>query len=136
MNVLILDDDEGVRESFALIVKISGWQWRVSDSPEEAMEIMGGNEIDLFTTDLRIGGKSAYEACDTFRRRGIFIPGILITANRFTVDLKLAAKVGLCKIISKPPYIAEFREALVDAMDMRERCMACLREQYASLVGK
>ncbi|MBM3770770.1 MAG: response regulator [Acidimicrobiia bacterium] len=73
-TVLIVDDDEGMRDTLTAILK---WEYRVLrvGSGEAALPVLNREDVDLVLLDVRLPGISGFEgdvppAVETRRRLG------------------------------------------------------------------
>ena len=53
-NILIVDDEKGIREGLRLFLKREGHQTFTAADGREALEILEKNEIDLVISDLKM----------------------------------------------------------------------------------
>jgi DNA-binding response OmpR family regulator len=61
LRILVVDDDENIREILKDLLIMSGHQVTLSSNGEEALEIFFREEFDLVTTDLGMPGISGWE---------------------------------------------------------------------------
>ena len=57
-TILILDDEEAIRESFSYYFEDNGWDVWAESSAESALEGMSGRKPDCAVIDIRLPGKS------------------------------------------------------------------------------
>lgn len=67
--ILLVDDDETVRETSADMLRELGYQVRQAESGQQALEMLGQVEFDVMVTDIRMPGMSGFELCDLASER-------------------------------------------------------------------
>lgn len=67
-NILVIDDEEGLRESFVLALKDTGYQVDVTESGEEGVNKERGKKYDLIFLELKMPGMSGIEALKEIRK--------------------------------------------------------------------
>lgn len=60
-KILILDDEDYIRESLACYFEDDGYEVLTAESTEQAIEIIKNTKIDVVLVDLRLPGKSGEE---------------------------------------------------------------------------
>jgi FixJ family two-component response regulator len=111
-KVLVVEDDDGMREAFERLLAAAGYECSAFTSAEELLA-RGVDPRDICVVcDLKLPAMSGLELLDESRARGGWPPLILITAHD-TPDLRAEAlKRGASAYLAKP-----FRgTALLDAV--------------------
>ena len=80
VTVLIVDDDEAVRDSLCGFLTDGGWQIQTADSAETALEIVRSGVGDIVVTDVRMPGMDGIEAMGRILSEHNTLPVILNTA--------------------------------------------------------
>jgi CheY-like chemotaxis protein len=80
--VLIIDDEEGVRESLRDVVEMAGCSALLAASAEEALPLLGEHHPCLVVLDLLLPGMSGAEMLDKMRSEPAFsaVPVIISTS--------------------------------------------------------
>src|SRR3989442_15278989 len=65
--ILVVDDDEGVRENLAELFGLVGYSVLTAANATEAMEAMRKHAVDLLLTDYRIPGPNGVELIESAR---------------------------------------------------------------------
>ena len=60
-RVLVIDDEKGMRDFLAIMLKKEGYAVVVSESADKASELVGKGEFDLVISDIAMPGKSGIE---------------------------------------------------------------------------
>src|SRR2546426_2699318 len=63
--ILVVDDDEGVRENLAELFGLVGYSVLTAANATEAMEAMRKNSVDLLLTDYRMPGPNGLDRKST-----------------------------------------------------------------------
>ena len=104
-NILVIDDEKDLRESFVLALKDTGYQVDVAESGEEGVNKERGKKYDLVFLDLKMPGMSGIEALKEIRKVNKETPIYIITTfyEEFFDELNAAVKEGLkYELIKKP----------------------------------
>src|SRR2546428_13633910 len=65
--ILVVDDDEGVRENLAELFGLVGYSVLTAANATEAMEAMRKHAVDLLLTDYRMPGPNGVEPIESAR---------------------------------------------------------------------
>jgi signal transduction histidine kinase/ActR/RegA family two-component response regulator len=78
-RILVVDDEENVRELLRDILESEGYQVGVASGGREALELLGGGAFDAVFTDLGMQGMSGWELAHAVRELNRTIPLAVIT---------------------------------------------------------
>ena len=116
-RILIVDDDEAVRESLKLILSAEGYACLTAESGEQALELIERSEVDAVVCDLRMPGLDGFDLMPQISRLLPGVPIILISAHG-TEDLAVKAiQQGAYDYLAKPFQPAEIRLTLRKAQE-------------------
>ena len=104
-HVLVIDDDEAVRESFVLALEDTEYPVDTVESGERGLEMVQKTEYGLIFLDLKMPGMSGVETLREMRRMGIDTPVYVVTAfhKEFLDELKELEAEGIdYELIQKP----------------------------------
>ena len=119
-RVLVIDDDAGVRESMARMLRGAGHAVQTASSGEEGFDLARGDAFDVILSDMRMPGLSGLEVLRKLRDVRVDASFIVMTGFG-TVDTAVEAmKLGAVDFVQKP----FFRDELV----MRVRSAAERRQ--------
>ena len=118
-RVLVIEDDEEIREVLSDILTGSGCQVDVAKSGAEGIELFVSREYDIVLTDLDMAGLSGREVAMNIKKRSPLTPVILITGWGRQIKEKEISLQGIDFIISKPFLIDEVKETVKKAMTMK-----------------
>lgn len=83
-RVLIIDDDSAVQVSLALLLKQSGFEARCCDGPQQALDLLAREPVDLVLQDmnfsLQTSGAEGLALLAEIRARHPAVPVLLMTA--------------------------------------------------------
>jgi CheY-like chemotaxis protein len=104
-RILIVDDEAGVRRTFARILKAENYATTEVASGEEALIHLQNQPCDLVLLDLKMPGLSGVETLRRIRDNHKVLPVYIITAFRteFFSDLQKLASQGVSFELMKKP---------------------------------
>jgi len=119
-RILIVDDDEALRESLQLILSAEGYSVLCADCGESALAIIENSPVDVVLCDLRMPGIDGFELMPQIARLLPGVPIILMSAHG-TQDLAVEAiQRGAYDYLAKPFQPAEIRLTLLKAHEREE----------------
>jgi len=135
----LIDDDEAVRGSLALLISTVGLRVQGWADPQRFLREFPREDIGAIVLDVRMPGISGLAVLDTLVAQGVDQPVIMMTGHG-TVDMcRRAFKAGAAEFLEKPVDDEALLEALQNAVRQhvksRERLSAdrAARERYAQL---
>ena len=135
----LIDDDEAVRSSLALLIGTVGLRVQTWADPQEFIRSFDRQSIGVIVLDVRMPGISGLTVLDALVAQGVDYPVIMLTGHG-TVELcRRALKSGATEFLEKPVDDDVLLEALQNAVRQhvrsRERHQASrqARERYAQL---
>ena len=139
-RVLVIDDDDGVRESMAGMLRSAGYTVVVAAGGQEGFELAQGDAFDAILSDMRMPGLSGL---DVLRKlRDVHVDAAFIIMTGFgTVDTAVEAmKLGAVDFVQKPFFRDELLLRVRAATERRQlaRQVTLLQRQIppaASLEG-
>ena len=81
MKALVVDENEGVRESLSVLLKRRGIQPVLAGNAAAAMERFSEDQFDLLVTNLDVPGTNGLELIRWIRTRSPFLPIIVLSEN-------------------------------------------------------
>ncbi|MEW6055487.1 MAG: response regulator [Bdellovibrionota bacterium] len=101
-TILVVDDDETLRNAIAFDFKRKGFTVLVSESGAKAFELVKANKIDLVISDIRMPGGDGLSLLEQIRAYNPGIPAVIfVTGFADTTEESCLAK-GAKKVIAKP----------------------------------
>src|ERR1700679_1887325 len=117
-TLLVVDDEEGPRQSLRVIFKDDYDLLMAEDGPA-AIEIAQKNEIDVAVLDIRMAGMLGIEVLERLKYVNPNIEAIMMTAFETTDTIRQALRLRACDYINKPFDISQMRAAVNQAMQRR-----------------
>ncbi len=100
--VLVVDDEEGIRESLSDILKDEGHEVITSETGEEALKIIRENNPDLIFLDIWLPGMDGLQALKEIKEVNPELTVVMISGHG-TIDLAVkATKMGAYEFLEKP----------------------------------
>jgi two-component system response regulator FixJ len=102
VRVLVVDDDDGMRNAIETLLLAAGYSASVYASAESLLD---GGEIEgamCIISDLMLPAMSGLDLLDELRRRGARLPVILITAHDAANVRAEAVRRGVAAYLPKP----------------------------------
>lgn len=106
-NILIVDDNEDMRELFCTVISDGGYNAIGACDGEEALDIMDKEYIDLVIADIMMPRMDGYELTEAIRKAGMDIPILMVTAKGQFEDMKKGFRVGSDDYMIKPINVRE-----------------------------
>lgn len=124
-KVYVVEDDEAVRHSLQVLLKLKGLRAEGFASAEELLAAWRAEWAGCLIVDLRMPGMSGVELLGRLRERGCELPAIVITAHGDVVNTRASFRAGAADFFEKPidneALLAAIRQALDrDAAARRE----------------
>lgn len=116
--VLVIDDEELVRQGMQAMLEGWGYQVLTAGSRDGAVAVLGDRRPDIILADYRLrDGETGLDAIQTVHvQLGVTIPAAIVTGD--TAPERLAeAKAGGCWLLHKPLAAAELRQAVSELMN-------------------
>jgi two-component system, NtrC family, response regulator PilR len=145
MRILIVDDEEVLRDVLETVLRREGFDVLLAASGEEALSVLDGDpDVDLVILDVMLPGISGIDTLRAVRISNPTLPVIVITAFSSIDGAIEAMKHGAFHYIPKPFKNEEVILTVNKALEQRrlshenERLKAELSEKYAysNIIGK
>lgn len=102
MKILLVDDDEWIRDSLSLFFEAEGCNLRTFETAEEGMEAVTQQAYDIVISDYKLPGMDGLEFLRRVKEKQPDAFEILITAYANCEIEKEADEIGVKDIIPKP----------------------------------
>jgi two-component system response regulator PilR (NtrC family) len=144
MRILIVDDEEVLRDVLDVMLRREGFEILTAASGEEALNALEGEDVDLVILDVMLPGISGIDTLRAMRISNPELPVIVITAFSSIDGAIEAMKYGAFHYIPKPFKNEEVILTVNKALEQRrlshenERLKAELSDKfsYANIIGK
>lgn len=140
--VHLIDDDEAVRASLALLIGTVGLRVQPWDDPQAFLAGFDRQAIGAIVLDVRMPGISGLTVLDKLAAEGVDQPVIMLTGHGTVEMCRRAFKAGAAEFLEKPVDDEVLIEALQNAVRQhvrsRERHQADqqARERFAQLSAR
>ena len=140
--VHLIDDDEAVRSSLALLISTVGLRVQGWADPQQFLRDFPRQDIGAIVLDVRMPGQSGLTVLDQLVAQGVDQPVIMLTGHGTVEMCRRAFKAGAAEFLEKPVDDEQLLEALQNAVRQhvksRERIAAdrAARERYAQLTER
>lgn len=101
-SVLIVDDEADMALAIQESLKRFGFKPTVYNNPVDALNELNLSDFSLIITDMKMPGMNGIEFLHEIRKKGIFVPVIVITGYGTVENAVDAMKLGATDYIMKP----------------------------------
>ena len=110
--VHLIDDDEAVRASLALLIGTVGLRVQTWDDPQAFINGFDRQSIGVIVLDVRMPGISGLAVLETLVAQGVDQPVIMLTGHGTVQMCRRAFKAGAAEFLEKPVNDEALLEAL------------------------
>ncbi len=123
-TVLVVDDEQGIREALSKIFTKEGWEVRQAATGREALSVIRKRPVNVMITDLRMPGMSGDDLLKAAKALVPELEVVVMTAYGTVENAVDAMKLGAYDFVSKPlkraSVVATVRKALEKAQLVAE----------------
>lgn len=106
-TVLVVEDDQGVRESLQVVLQVQGYEVIGVDNGEACLSVLverasSGDPVDLIVLDLNLPDIDGVETCRRLRLSGHNGPVLMLTARHDVSDRVRGLDAGADDYLPKP----------------------------------
>jgi putative two-component system response regulator len=101
-RILVVDDDEWIRDLLARVLIRYGYQVSAAPSAEEALDVLRQSPYDLLISDMILTGMNGLELTSRVAHTHPDLPIVLITAHGHAEMMRQALRQGASDFIPKP----------------------------------
>ena len=121
MEILLIDDDEWIRDSLRLFFESEGCRLTALETAEEGMESLKSHNYEIILTDYRLPGMDGLEFLKKIQDTQPYAMKVLITAFRSEQVISEAARIGIHDFIDKPFTTKTIEESLSRLIENSEQ---------------
>ncbi len=121
MKIVLIDDDEWIRDSLSLFFEGEGSHLLALETAEEAIEILKRQDYDIIIADYRLPGMDGLEFLKRIQETHPHAMKILITAYKDEKVVSEAMRIGIQDFIEKPFTTKIIEESLSRLIGEREQ---------------
>ena len=143
MNILIVDDEQSIRETCAEVAEQCGMKATGVATAEEALEVLEHSAVDILLTDLKLPRANGVELLKLVHDMHPQVTVVVLTQYGTIESAVEVTRMGAVDYVTKPFRIEELRsrlERVARAVELQQENML-LREQlrtrpgYGGLIG-
>lgn len=118
-SICIVDDEPGMREILAMILRTNGAQVLTAASGEEALEKMNGGVPTVLLTDLGLPGMDGWQLLQAVRTQARLaeVQVVAMTADHSLQMHDEVMAAGFAGLFRKPISMASFVEDLIGMVE-------------------
>ncbi len=145
IRILIVDDEESMRDFLRLMLTKEGYNITTAASGEEAVKILEENIFDLIVSDMQLGGKlNGVDILKTAKKLSHETVVLMITAYATLETAIETFREGAYDYVMKPFDVNEIKIKIKKALENRELELEVIRLRreleekfrYKNIVGK
>jgi two-component system OmpR family response regulator len=106
-HVLVVDDDDGIREMLQSTLTFAGFRVSAAASAEAALRVLSEQEPDAVVLDVMMPGVDGFDFVQLLRHRGETLPVLFLTARDAVEDRVRGLRLGADDYVTKPFSVVE-----------------------------
>ena len=122
-NILIVDDEQSLREVYRLILK-EYYDVILAADGISAIDYLTNHPVDVVLTNIKMPGIDGIELLKQIKQNWPQIEVIIITAYASIENAQNATKYGAIDFLTKPATVKEIQEAVNRAIVKKNRAEA------------
>ena len=115
IEVLVIDDEPGVRSMLAEALAVSGYFVYLADGTN-AERCLNANQYSVIITDLKMSGRDGLQTLALAKEKSPEAKIIVITGYPSEESLRLCRELGVDRYLVKPFSISEIRKVIVNVL--------------------
>ena len=119
-RILVIDDDPGVRESMARMLRGAGYTVHAAETGEEGYDLARGGAFDVILSDMRMPGMSGLDVLSRLREVHVDAAFIIMTGFGTVETAVEAMKLGAVDFVQKPFFRDELLMRVRSAAERRQ----------------
>jgi two-component system response regulator RegX3 len=121
-HVLLVEDEESIREGLRDVLVYHGYQVTAVASGEQGLEVVRGAEFAIVLLDVMLPGVNGFDVCRRVRKEKPTQPILMLTAKGAEEDVVKGFRCGADDYVTKPFSIRELL-ARLEALLRRSRAL-------------
>jgi two-component system response regulator FixJ len=101
-SVVLVEDDERLRDAVAGVLTMSGFRVSPYASAEAALAAAAWSNVACVVVDVRLPGMSGLDLLWRLRRRGDTTPALVVTADARSAADPMVRHLGVAAVLEKP----------------------------------
>ena len=124
ITLLVVEDDEALRDAFACILVHEGYMVLTAATGHDAMGLLRTplTPIDVVLLDVKLPDVSGVDLCARLREIYPQLPVVVCTGQAEPEELAALQKLGVRSCLCKPVAMDELIAAIEDFVPLKETC--------------
>ena len=137
-RILIIEDEDEIREKLVLILKQEGYELLAVENGEKGVLSSFGFNPDLILCDIMMPGLDGYEVFSEINHipKLSMIPFVFLTAKSDKTDIRKAMHLGAADYITKPFEIDDLLNTIKTQISKKEEIIVKIQDEKIKLLGK
>jgi two-component system alkaline phosphatase synthesis response regulator PhoP len=107
MRILLVEDEENIREVVKLNLELEEYEVITSDNGKDALKKVEEQHFDLLILDVMLPDVDGFQICEQVRLSNMEVPIIFLTAKDTSLDRINGLKRGADDYLTKPFHLEE-----------------------------
>ncbi|MFH1542317.1 MAG: response regulator [bacterium] len=121
VRIIIIDDENGVRESFEMILKIKDYEVKTFENGESAISSLKKDMYDMAFVDYKLPGMDGIEVLKKIKEVDPTIEVVIVTAYASESSHANAITLGALEYLRKPFLMEEIYELVERGLRKRRQ---------------
>jgi DNA-binding response OmpR family regulator len=132
-GILVVEDEQHLADGLRFNLEAEGYQVQIVDNGEAALELLEAEApaFDAVILDVMLPGKDGFTVMSELRRRGQFVPTLMLTARGHSEDVLKGFAAGADDYLTKPFELAILIARIRGLLRRREWLHTSLHEAKA-----
>jgi DNA-binding response OmpR family regulator len=132
-GILVVEDEQHLADGLRFNLEAEGYQVQIVDNGEAALELLEAEApaFDAVILDVMLPGKDGFTVMSELRRRGQFVPTLMLTARGHSEDVLKGFAAGADDYLTKPFELAILIARIRGLLRRREWLRTSLHEAKA-----
>src|ERR1700694_4034338 len=117
-SILIVDDEQGIREALSSILADEGYESVAVSSGEECLSLLEKRSIDLVLLDVWLDGIDGLDTLERIRKNGVDAMVVMISGHASIETAVRATKLGAFDFIEKPLSLEKVILVIKNALEV------------------
>ena len=107
MRILLVEDEENIRELVKLNLELEGYETVVAKNGKQALKFFAEQHFDLIILDIMLPEISGLQVAEQVRLSNLELPILMLTAKDTPADRILGLRIGADDYLTKPFVLEE-----------------------------
>jgi len=131
MRILLVEDEESLREAIKLNLELEGYEVVTSANGKKALELTQQQHFDLLLLDVMLPELDGFTIAEQVRLSNNEVPILMLTAKDMAQDRITGLKKGADDYLTKPFNLEELLLRVHNLVRRSQRVRGDLNEHYA-----